>query len=339
EAPGGGMNWDYRYSWLRDSTFTLGALINAGYPDEALRWRDWLLRAIAGSPEKMRTMYRVDGGRDLHERTIEGLSGYRYARPVRVGNAASEQFQLDVWGEVLDSLRLADRAGLPTSRHAEVMRVKIVEHLASVWDQPDAGMWESRDALRHYTYSKAMAWVGVDCFLRSPAATNADTALLTRLTELRRQIHQEVCREAWHSGLGTFTQYYGGTEPDASLLLLPLVGFLPVEDPRMAATIDVIGRDLNDGGLIRRTRSGGDGAFIACSCWMVDCLSMQGKSYAAASLLERVLDLRNDVGLLSEEYNVPGRHLSGNFPQALSHLAVVNSALGLCGPVLQRGGG
>jgi GH15 family glucan-1,4-alpha-glucosidase len=341
EAPGGSMNWDYRYCWLRDSTFALGALINAGYHDEALKWRDWLLRAIAGSPDKMNIMYRVDGGRDLHERTVEPLPGYRHARPVRVGNLASTQFQLDVWGEVSDSLDLAERAGLPGSRQTDLMRVRMVEHLLSVLDRPGAGMWESRGEPRHYTYSRAMAWVGINCFLSSQAVKIATPDLVARLTDARVRLHAEICREAWNDGLGTFTRYYGGQDLDASLLLLPLVGFLPVGDPRMASTISVIGRELMEGGLIRRTLSNGpdaEGAFIACSCWMADCLGMQGKKTEAEALFERVLELRNDVGLLSEEYNVPGGRLSGNFPQALSHLAVVNTALGLCGRVLQRGG-
>jgi GH15 family glucan-1,4-alpha-glucosidase len=342
EQPGGTMNWDYRYCWLRDSTFTLGALLNAGYHDEARKWRDWLLRAVAGSPDKMRTMYRVDGGRDVNERIVEALPGYRYAQPVRVGNAAAAQFQLDVWGEVLDSLHLAERAGLPGSRQADLMQIKIVSHLANVWRQPDAGMWESREAPRHHTYSRAMAWVGIDCFLHSHAAHDVDAAMLQYLRGVRAQIHTEICQEAWHSSLGTFTGYFGGVAPDASLLLLPLVGFLPIDDPRMASTIAFIGRELNDGGLIRRTKSNHanrEGAFIVCTCWMADCLSMQGNTEAAAALFERVLELRNDVGLLSEEYNLTGQHLSGNFPQALTHLGVVNTGLGLCGPVLQRGGG
>jgi GH15 family glucan-1,4-alpha-glucosidase len=342
EAPGGGMNWDYRYCWLRDSTFALGALINAGYHDEARQWRDWLLRAVAGSPNKMNIMYRVDGGRDLRERTVDTLPGYRYASPVRVGNLASTQFQLDVWGEVLDSLDLAERAGLPGSRQTDVMRVRMVEHLLSVLDRPGAGMWQSRGEPRHYTYSRAMAWVGINCFLSNQAAKKTTgPELVARLTEVRVRLHAEICHEAWNDGLGAFTRYYGGQDLDASLLLLPLVGFLPAEDPRMASTISVIGRELMEGGLIRRTSSNGpdaEGAFIACSCWMADCLGLQGKQSEAAALFEHVLELRNDVGLLSEEYNVPGRRLSGNFPQALSHLAVINTALGLCGPVLQRGG-
>ncbi len=342
EAPGGGMNWDYRYCWLRDSTFTLGALINAGYHEEARSWRDWLLRAIGGSPGTMRIMYRVDGDRHLDEWCVAGLSGYRYALPVRVGNAASTQLQLDVWGEVLDTLHLADRAGLPSSAQADRLRTTLAEHLAGIWQQPGAGMWESRGPPRHYTYSRVMAWVGIDRFVRAHGG-GATQPGAPPMAELRDRIHREVCREGWNQGLGTFTQYFGGQTLDASVLLLPLVGFLPASDPRMASTIDVIGRELTEGGLVRRTRPDGngtpEGAFLACSCWMADCLNLQGRAEEAAAQFERVLALCNDVGLLSEEYNVSGRHLAGNFPQALTHLAVVNTGLGLSGPVIHRGGG
>ena len=342
EAPGGAMNWDYRYCWLRDSTFTLGALINAGYHDEARNWRDWLLRAIGGSPENMRIMYRVDGDRHLDEWSVAGLPGYRHALPVRIGNAASTQLQIDVWGEVLDTLHLADQAGLPGSRQADQVRRQLVEHLADVWNQPGAGIWESRDDPRHYTYSRVMAWVAIDRFVRS-FGSDAGENVLRRMKALRRHIHDEVCREGWNDGLGTFTRYFGGQELDAGLLLLPLVGFLPADDPRMASTIDTVRRDLSEGGFIRRTRHSGtgnpEGAFLACSCWMADCLNLLGKYEEAAAQFECVLDVRNDVGLLSEEFNVPASHLAGNFPQALTHLAVVNTGLSLSGPVINRGGG
>ena len=342
EAPGGAMNWDYRYCWLRDSTFTLGALINAGYHDEARNWRDWLLRAIGGSPENMRIMYRVDGDRHLDEWSVVGLPGYRHALPVRIGNAASTQLQIDVWGEVLDTLHLADQAGLPRSRQADQVRKKLVEHLADVWNQPGAGIWESREQPRHYTYSRVMAWVAIDRFVRGQG-TDTEDNVLRRMKALRRQIHDEVCREGWNDGLGTFTQYFGGQELDAGLLLLPLVGFLPANDPRMASTIAAIRRELTEGGLIRRTRHSGtenpEGAFLACSCWMADCLNLLGETEEAATQFERVLAIQNDVGLLSEEFNVPAGHLAGNFPQALTHLAVVNTGLSLSGPVVNRGGG
>ncbi len=348
EAPGGKMNWDYRYCWLRDSTFTLGAFLNAGFHDEATKWRDWLLRAIAGSPERMRIMYRIDGARHLSEWSVDTLPGYRFASPVRVGNAASTQHQIDVFGEVLDSLSLARRAGVPVSPQERLAETAIVEHLETVWNTEGSGIWESRKELRQYTYSKAMAWVGIDRFIRQygpdgQAGEKADPAFIARLMTLRQTIHDEVCHEGWNEGLGTFTQHYGGQEIDASLLVMPLVGFLPATDPRMKATIETIERELSEGGLIRRMKLKADGpnegVFLACSCWMADCLNLLGRTDDARAQLERVLAVANDLGLLSEEYNVPGKHLAGNFPQALTHLAVVNTALGLSGPVLERGGG
>ncbi len=347
EAPGGEMNWDYRYCWLRDATFTVGALLNAGFHHEAREWRDWLLRAIAGAPERMRIMYRIDGSRHLSEWIVDTLPGYRYSSPVRVGNAASTQHQVDVFGEVLDCLSLARKGGLDTTEQEKAVQVKIAEHLEKVWNTAGSGVWESRAEPRQYTYSKAMAWVGIDRVLRflqsEEGREDTDPALVQRLTALRQTIHDEVCREGWNEGLGTFTQHYGGQEIDASLLLLPLVGFLPADDPRMAATIETIRRELTEGGLVRRKRAKpgkpAEGAFLACSCWMADCLSLQGRHDEAREQFERVLALCNDVGLLSEEYNVPGKHLAGNFPQALTHLAVINTALGLSGHVLHRGGG
>ncbi len=344
EAPGGKMNWDYRYCWLRDASFTFCALLNAGFHAEATQWRDWLLRAIGGAPERLRIMYRVDGSRHLSEWTVDTLPGYRYAAPVRIGNAASTQHQIDVFGEVLDALDLARRGGVQTTAQETEVERKIVAHLETVWHTEGSGVWESRSELRHYTYSKVMAWVGLDRFLRHHAESKSvDPAITERLTALRQTIHDEVCREGWNEGLGTFTQHYGGQAIDASLLLLPLVGFLPAHDSRMAATIETIRRELSEGGLIRRTKASAEppdeGAFLACSCWMADCLNMQGRTDEARAQFERVLAVANDLGLLSEEYNVPGKHLAGNFPQALTHLAVVNTALGLCGPTLQRGGG
>jgi len=347
EAPGGKMNWDYRYCWLRDATFTVGALLNAGFHQEAREWRDWLLRAIAGSPERMRIMYRIDGSRHLPEWMADTLPGYRYAHPVRIGNAASTQHQIDVFGEVLDCLSFARTAGLGMTEQERAIQAKIAEHLEKVWNTAGSGVWESRAEPRRYTYSTAMAWVGIDRvlrFLQSKEGSNdTDSEQLRRLTALRQTIHDEVCSQGWNEGLGTFTQYYGGQEVDASLLLLPLVGFLPADDPRMAFTIETIRRELTEGGLVRRTRAEpgkpAEGALLACSCWMADCLSLQGRHDEAREQFERVLALCNDVGLLSEEYNVSARHLAGNFPQALTHLAVVNTALGLSGHALHRGGG
>ena len=344
EMPGGSLNWDYRYCWLRDSTFTLGALANAGFKQEAAAWRNWLLRAIGGSPDKMRIMYRVDGSRHLGERTVDGLPGYRDARPVRVGNAASTQHQVDVYGEVLDCLSFARRAGIEVTPQQADIEARIVDHLAEVWDTPGSGVWESRSEPRQYTYSKVMAWVGVDRVLSDGVAQGSLSAeRKAQLETLRQTIHDNVCHEGWNAGLGTFTQSYGNQVLDASLLLLPLVGFLPASDPRIAATISKIASELSEGGLIRRKKAKVDGpnegAFLACSFWMADCLVLQGRRDEAEAQFERVVALANDVGLLSEEYDVPARHLAGNFPQALTHLALVNTALGLSGSVLNRAGG
>jgi GH15 family glucan-1,4-alpha-glucosidase len=343
EAPGGTLNWDYRFSWIRDATFTLSALLNAGFHEEAAAWRDWMLRAVAGEPEKMRIMYRVDGARHIPEWEVEWLGGYDHAKPVRIGNAASTQHQADVYGELIDAVHLASLAGIkPTQRCIEVA-TKIIEHVEKTWNKPDAGLWESRGEPRYYVYSHAMAWVAVDRFLKLPEAR--DHAGLERVKHweaLRDTIHAEVCHEGFNPGLGRFTEYYGGQTLDACLLLLPLVKFLPIDDPRITATIAAVERELVEDGLVRRKKPQGsdpEGTFIACTFWLADCQSMQGRDADARRTLERVLAIRNDVGLLSEEYNVPGKRLAGNFPQALSHLALVTTALGLCGPVLQRGGG
>lgn len=343
EAPGGKLNWDYRYAWLRDTSFAMVALLNAGYREEAGAWRDWLLRTIATSPERSRIMYRVDGGRHLPEWEIDWLQGHRYAKPVRIGNAAGGQHQLDVLGEVIDCLDVARRGGLDPASHEDAIETRIVEHLHEVWRLPGAGIWESRARPRHYTYSRVMVWVALDRFVNSHAADSARSPLVERLASLREHIHEEVMREGWNEGLGTFTQYYGGEELDASLLLMPLVGFLPADHPRMASTIERIRRELSENGLIRRLRRDpcgpNEGTFLACSCWMADCLQLQGRTDEAREQFERVLATANDVGLLSEQYNAQRRELAGNFPQALTHLAVINTALGLSGPTLQRGGG
>ncbi len=343
EAPGGALNWDYRYCWLRDSSFTVDALLSAGFREEARAWRDWLLRAIAGEPGQMRIMYHTDGGRHLAEWSVAALPGYRHSSPVRIGNAASTQHQIDVYGEVLDCLSLARKGGLPVTHQERVAQRRIVDHLANVWDTPGSGIWESRAEPRQYTYSKAVAWAGVDRvlrFLQSDAGrADADDATIQRLTALRQRIHDQTCSEGWNGGIGSFTQYFGGQELDASLLLLPRIGFLPATEPRMAATIEAIRRELTEGGLVRRkkAKSGGpaEGAFLACSCWMADCLDMQGRREEAREQFEQVLAVANDLGLLAEEYNVPGKHLAGNFPQALTHLALVSTALRLSGPTLQ----
>lgn len=343
EAPDGQLNWDYRFAWLRDTSFAMVALLNAGYHSEAQAWREWLLRTIATTPERSQIMYRVDGGRHLTEWTVDWLQGHRYAKPVRIGNAAAHQHQLDVLGEVIDCLDVARRAGLTPAGNEDVIERRIVEHIEKVWHLPGAGIWESRSIPRHYTYSRVMAWVALDRFVNNYAVNEPFSPLIERLASLRSRLRDEILREGWNEGLGSFTRYYGAEQTDASLLLLPLVGFLPVDDPRMSSTIERIGRELSEDGLIRRHAKEpfgpNEGAFLACSCWMADCLNLQGRKQEAQQQFERVLATANDVGLLSEQYNTQRGELAGNFPQALSHLAVINTALGLSGPTLQRGGG
>ncbi len=343
EAPGGRLNWDYRFSWIRDASFTLCALLNAGFHAEASAWRDWILRIAGAEPRRLRIAYRISGERHIPESEIDWLEGYNHARPVRIGNAASTQHQADVYGELIDAMHLAAQAGIRRTAHSIAIEAKIVEHIEASWREPGAGLWESRGEPRHYVYSRVMAWVGVDRFLRAPENRDyAGPERVARWERLRDAIHADICRQGFHPGLNRFVEYYGGQGIDACLLLLPLVGFLPIDDPRIAATISAVERELIEGGLLLRQpphRSGRQGAFIACTLWLADCQNLQGRHAEARNTLGQVLALRNDLGLLAEEYNVPGKHLAGNFPQALSHLALINTALGLCGPVLQRGGG
>jgi GH15 family glucan-1,4-alpha-glucosidase len=344
EKPGGPMNWDYRYCWLRDSTFTLTALLNAGFHDEARAWMQWLLRAVAGAPDKMRVMYRVDGGRQIDERQLHTLPGWNGARPVRVGNAAAGQRQLDVYGEILDSACLCERAGLPYTANAAATSKRFVAHVERVWREPDQGMWESRGPPQHYVYSKVMAWVAVDRYLRlTDRNRGCPPDRRAELVSVLDEIHADVCAKGFDSKRGSFMQSYGSRFLDASVLLLPVVGFLPAQDERIAGTILAIENGLVQDGFVRR-QEGPDfdleeGVFLACTCWLADCMAMQKRHEEARALFERVLSVSNDVGLLSEEYHVPSRRLLGNFPQALTHIAVINTGLGLCGPVLQRGGG
>jgi GH15 family glucan-1,4-alpha-glucosidase len=342
EVPGGSMNWDYRYCWLRDATFTLSVLLNAGYKEEATRWRDWILRAVAGRPEKLQVVYRLDGARRLNEWAVKWLRGYEASTPVLVGNEAATQRQLDIYGELLDSMHVAARGGIERIDRGIQVETALVEHLETVWDQPCSDIWESRGDPQRYTYSQAMAWVGVTQFLRGARThRGASEDMLRRLEALRGRIHQEVCRRGFDASRGHFVDYYGSKRLDASLLLLPMVNFLPVDDPRMAGTIAAVERELMDGGLVRRKPPKNDGhdegAFLVCSCWLSDCMAKQGRHEDARAMLERVIDLSNEVGLLSEEYHVPTRRLIGNIPQALTHLGVVNTALGLSGPILERG--
>ncbi len=341
EIPSGSYNWDYRYCWLRDSAFTLAALLNAGYTQEAQAWRDWILRAIAGSPENIQIMYRIDGAREMTEWEVDWLDGYEWSKPVRIGNLASRQRQLDVYGELIDAFDIADRAGIKRTEHSKTVERATIERLEQVWQQPSHGIWEARDAEKHYVYSKVMAWVAVDRFLKQERG-GIDKDLRKRFFALRDAIHREVCEEGYHPGLDSFVQHYGGLEMDASLLLLPTLHFLPADDPRVKGTVARIERELIEDGLVYRTsrsRDSGQGAFLVCNCWLADCYQLQGRMPEARASLERLLSVRSQLGLLSEEYNVRGKRLIGNFPQALSHLGLVTTALGLCGDVYQRGGG
>jgi len=339
----GPLNWDYRFAWLRDSTFTLTALLNAGFHEEAQGWRDWILRALGSEPSKMRTMYRIDGGRDVNEYTLDWLPGFHGAVPVRVGNAAAYQRQIDIYGEVLDAMELATRAGIAQSEHGRQIECGIVEYLESIWDEPGRGIWESREESHRFVYSQVMAWVGIDRFLASAGRYgHAQGPLLDRLKALRAHIHAQICQQGYDASRGHFVQHYEGHAVDASLLLLPLVGFLPIDDARIAGTIAAVERELLHDGLVMRQsypHRQRQGAFIACTCWLADCRRLQGRVSEARSAIERVLAVGNDLGLLAEEYDIHEQRLCGNFPQALSHLALVNAILGMDGPMLQRGGG
>jgi GH15 family glucan-1,4-alpha-glucosidase len=344
EKPGGQMNWDYRYCWLRDSTFTLTALLNAGFQEEAQKWLHWLLRAVAGGPERIRIAYRVDGGRHLYEWEADWLPGWEGSRPVRVGNGAARQRQLDIFGEVIDSTHLAERAGLERSDWEGTIERQLVQHVAKTWREPDQGLWEARGRPKHYVYSKAMAWVAVDRFLKMEGArAHCEPELRAALERLHGEMHAEICAQGWSQKRGSFVAHYATRRLDASLLLLPLVGFLPIDDPRITATIAACEAELMEGGFVRRHKAPAfgteEGSFIACSCWLANCMVLQGRHDEARALLARIAGIANEVGLLSEEYHVREGRLLGNMPQALSHLSFINAALNLSGPVLQRGGG
>ena len=333
---GGPRNWDYRYCWLRDATFTLLALMDGGYYDEAHAWREWLLRAVAGSPSQLNIMYGVRGERRLPEWEVAWLPGYEGSRPVRVGNAAAQQFQLDVFGEVIDALYQAARGGLGQSAEAWALQRAILDHLERIWREPDEGIWEVRGPRQHFTHSKVMVWVAFDRAIRS-AEEFALEGPLERWRALRTQIHGEICRAAFDADLGAFVQAYGSKNLDASALLLPLVGFLPADDPRIVATVRAVERRLVRDGLVLRydttvTDDGlpaGEGAFLACSFWLADNYVLQGRHDDARALFERLLALRNDVGLLAEEYDPRSKRQLGNFPQAFSHLSLVDTAFNL----------
>jgi GH15 family glucan-1,4-alpha-glucosidase len=338
EQLGGARNWDYRHCWLRDAAFTLDALLRAGYGEEARAWRDWLLRVVAGDPAQLQIMYGPAGERRLTELELGWLPGYEGSRPVRTGNAASAQVQLDVYGEVMDALHQARLAGMVPDPAAWALQQVLAEHVEQHWQEPDEGIWEVRSGRRHFTHSKVMAWVAIDRAVQAVERFGLPGPA-GRWRKLRTQMHQEICQRAVDPARGCFVRAYGSTELDASLLLLPLVGFLPPGDERVVRTVKAVQDELCENGLVRRYRTddqgaadglaGGEGAFLACSFWLVDNLALAGRRNEAERLLERLLDLRNDVGLLAEEYDPSRWRLVGNFPQAFSHVGLVNSAFNL----------
>ena len=345
EMLGGERNWDYRYCWLRDATLTLLALAHAGYTDEACAWGNWLRRSVAGTPSQVQTLYGLAGERWLMEWEVPWLAGYGGASPVRIGNAASAQLQLDVYGELMDAMYQELHAGLVRPAASWNIQRALIAHLAKTWEQPDESIWEVRGGPQHFTFSKAMAWVAMDRAIRGAEEFHLP-ARLDEWRALRDRIHASVCNEGYSTEKRSFVQYYGGTALDASLLLLPLVGFLPPEDPRIVGTVDAIQRELTVDGLVMRYRTHegvdglppGEGVFLACSFWLVDNLVLLGRRAEARALFERLLGLCNDVGLLAEEYDPRARCHLGNFPQAFSHLALINSALNMAnhGPAHRR---
>jgi len=349
EKIGGSRNWDYRFCWLRDATFTLYALLGAGFMDEAITWREWLLRAVAGNPDDLQIMYGLAGERRLVEYEAAWLPGYEGSVPVRIGNAAAGQIQLDVYGEVLDTLYVARRAGLSENDASWALECALIEHLATIWDKPDEGIWEVRGGRKHFTHSKVMAWVAFDRAIRSSEEFGLE-APLTRWRNIRDTIHREVCARGFDARQNAFVQSFGAPALDASLLLMPLVGFLPASDARVRGTLQAIERNLMQDGFVLRYRTSegtdglppGEGVFLACSFWLADNYVLQGRLDDARKLFVRLLSLRNDVGLLAEEYDPAAKRQLGNFPQAFSHLALINTARNLTsakGPVHQRAAG
>src|SRR5512140_1493178 len=338
EWPGGVRNWDYRYCWLRDATFTLYSLMMSGYLEEAAAWRDWLLRSVAGDAAKLQIMYGVAGERRLTEYEIPWLAGYLDARPVRVGNAAVKQLQLDVYGEVMDALFQARRGGIPPEEAAWDLQRALLDFLEGNWMHPDEGLWEVRGGRRHFTHSQIMAWVAFDRAVRTVEEAGA-AGPVERWRALRDEIHAQVLQRGWSEGKKSFTQAYGSERLDASLLLIPQVGFLPATDPRFIGTVAAVERELLHDGFVRRYAlegqdevdglPPGEGAFLACSFWLADAYALTGRTGDARRLFEKLLALRNDVGLLSEEYDPEGKRLLGNFPQAFSHVGLVNTAFNL----------
>ncbi|MCL7378572.1 glycoside hydrolase family 15 protein [Streptomyces sp. 35G-GA-8] len=340
EELGSVRNWDYRYCWLRDSTLVLGALVSAGYLEEAAAWRDWLLRAVAGDPADLQIMYGLAGERRLPETELPWLRGYASSAPVRTGNNAVDQLQLDVYGEVMDSLNVARTAGLPAQPHAWNLQLSLLGFLESKWREPDEGLWEVRGPRQHFVHSKVMAWVAADRAVRTLEDDPSLRGDVTRWRAMRDEVHREVCERGYDPERNTFTQSYGSAELDAATLLIPRVGFLPPDDPRVIGTVDAVRAELGHGGLLRRYSTtgpsvdglpGSEGTFLACSFWLADALHMTGRTAEATELFERLLALRNDVGLLAEEYDPVTRRQLGNYPQAFSHIGLVVTALSLTG--------
>ncbi len=335
EQLGGVRNWDYRFCWIRDATFTLYALLSAGYKNEAKAWREWLLRAVAGKPSDLQIMYGIGGERRLPEIELNWFPGYEQSAPVRIGNAASQQFQLDVYGEIMDTLHQARELGLAPDEDSWRVQHALVEFLESAWDRPDEGIWEVRGPRRHFTHSKVMAWVAVDRAVKAIERCGVEGPL-ERWRALRATIHDQVCRDGYDSNRETFVQYYGSSALDGSLLMIPLVGFLSPSDPRVRGTLQAIERDLKVEGLVMRYRPAvevdglpdGEGVFLPCSFWLVDNLVLAGRQEEARELYNRLVGLGNDVGLLSEEYDLKHKRLVGNFPQAFSHVSLIDSAYG-----------
>jgi GH15 family glucan-1,4-alpha-glucosidase len=336
EQLGGVRNWDYRYCWVRDATFTLYALMLGGYTDEARAWREWLLRAVAGKPGELNIMYGLGGERRLPELELAWLSGYGGSSPVRIGNAACQQFQLDVYGELMDAMHYARRCGLSPDENAWRLQYALAEYLESAWREPDEGIWEVRGPRRHFTHSKVMAWVAMDRMVKAVERFVVEGPL-ERWRSVREAIRQDILQNGFDAQQNTFVQYYGGTEVDASLLMIPLVGFLPPGDARVRGTVAAVERQLMVDGFVMRYPTEphidglppGEGAFLACTFWLADNFKLAGRDSEAVAVFERLLRLCNDVGLLSEQYDPVSRRLLGNFPQAFSHISLINTACNL----------
>jgi GH15 family glucan-1,4-alpha-glucosidase len=349
ERLAGVRNWDYRYSWLRDATFTIYSLMNAGFSSEAVAFRDWLIRAVAGDPAHLQIMYGPAGERRLDEYEVDWLPGYAGSSPVRVGNAAHRQYQLDVYGEVLDAMHQVRCLGIPEDPNAWAVQLAVLDFLESGWREPDEGIWEVRGPRRDFVHSKVMAWVAFDRAVKATERFGLEGAT-DRWKACRDEIHREVLEQGYDADRNTFTQYYGSKTLDASTLRIPLVGFLPADDPRVVGTIEAVQRELVVDGFVARydTSEGidglpaGEGAFLPCSFWLADALGMLGRKDEARALFERLLGCANDVGLLSEEYDPAAKRMLGNFPQAFTHVSLINTAGNLSSsarPALHRATG